>query len=54
MGACACIDPDLLATYGRILEMIEDAPSDAISGHTSPDGDALYGFKTMNPSRGLL
>lgn len=41
MGACACIDPDLLATYGRILEMIEDAPSVAISGHTSPDGDAL-------------
>ena len=25
----------------RILELIEDASSIAISGHTSPDGDAL-------------
>lgn len=27
--------------FGRILELIEDASSIAISGHTSPDGDAL-------------
>ena len=42
MGMCKeALSPDLVNDYQRILEFIEDASCIAISGHTSPDGDAL-------------
>lgn len=42
MSSC-CLDlsPELQRAYRRILDLIEDASFIAISGHTSPDGDAL-------------
>lgn len=40
-SCCGSIAPELQRDYARILELIEDARSIAISGHTSPDGDAL-------------
>ncbi|MBM6868118.1 DHH family phosphoesterase [Collinsella tanakaei] len=40
-SCCASIPSETLHDYRRILELIEDASSIAISGHTSPDGDAL-------------
>ncbi|WP_079989198.1 DHH family phosphoesterase [Collinsella ihumii] len=42
MGMCKeALSPDLVNDYQRILKFIEDASCIAISGHTSPDGDAL-------------
>ncbi len=38
---CGHIEPGLEHDFARVLALIEDAPSIAICGHTSPDGDAL-------------
>ena len=35
------VSPELVSDFRRILDLIGDASSIAISGHTSPDGDAL-------------
>ena len=35
------VSPERADAYWGILEVIEDAQTIAISGHTSPDGDAL-------------
>ena len=40
-SCCRQRTPELESAYRRILDLVEDASSIAISGHTSPDGDAL-------------
>lgn len=41
MHSCPVTDPAELDAFERIQELVEEAERIAISGHTSPDGDAL-------------